>query len=197
MKVFGTILKRFQSERDQRTCPNQSGFRPGHRCTDQVHNLRRTLEQRLSFRQASLILLLRIIAADGMTPKLLKLIKACYSSTKMTIRANCNDSMPFEIHAGDRQGCALSPTLLNYIMDWILGHSLSLTCQHDFFKVYNGLIAHKNCLAPPCALTDSASSLKYKNRIFTGKAKPLILHSFRLFELTAFCNAKPHSGTID
>ncbi len=29
-KVFGVILlKRFQSERDQRTRPNQSGFRPG------------------------------------------------------------------------------------------------------------------------------------------------------------------------
>ncbi len=44
-KVFGVILlKRFQSERNQCTRPNQSGFRPGRGCTDQMHNLRRTLE---------------------------------------------------------------------------------------------------------------------------------------------------------
>ncbi len=47
---FGVIfLKRFKSERDQRTRPNQNGFRAGRGFTDQMHNLRRTLEQRWSF----------------------------------------------------------------------------------------------------------------------------------------------------
>ncbi len=32
--------------------------------------------------------------------------------------------MPFEIRPGVRQGCALSPTLLNYVIDWILGRAL-------------------------------------------------------------------------
>ncbi len=54
---------------DQRTRPNQSGFRPGRGCTDQMHNLRRTLEQRWSFSKlllcASLILLLRLIPWTG------------------------------------------------------------------------------------------------------------------------------------
>ncbi len=64
------------------------------------------------------------MAADGMPPKLLRLIKAYYSSTKMKVRASGSDSMPFEIHSGVQQGCALSPTLFNYIIDWILRQAL-------------------------------------------------------------------------
>ncbi len=53
-KVFGVILlKRFHSEGDQDTRPNQSGFRPGRGCTDQMHNIRRTIEQRWIFQQAT------------------------------------------------------------------------------------------------------------------------------------------------
>ncbi len=55
-KVLGVILlKRFQSERDQRTRPNQSGFRPGRGCTDQMHNLCHTQEQRWSIQQATVM----------------------------------------------------------------------------------------------------------------------------------------------
>ncbi len=61
---------------------------------------------------------------DGMPPYLMTLIKAYYSSTKMKVRANGSDSMPFEIRSGVRQGCAPSPTLFNYIIDWILGQVL-------------------------------------------------------------------------
>ncbi len=66
----------------------------------------------------------RIMAADGMPPKLLRLIKAYYSSTKMKVRATGSDSMPFEIRSGVRQGCALTPTLFNYITDCILSQAL-------------------------------------------------------------------------
>ncbi len=121
-KVFGVILlKRFQYERDQRTRPNQSGFRPGRGCTYQMHNLRRILEQRWSFQQATVTCFVdfvsafdsvdrQIMVADGMPPKLLRLIKAHYSSTKMKVMASGRDSMPFEIRSGVRQGCALFPT---------------------------------------------------------------------------------------
>ncbi len=44
----------------------------------------------------------RIMAADGIPPKLLRLIKAYYSSTKMKVRASGSDSMPFEIRSGVR-----------------------------------------------------------------------------------------------
>ncbi len=66
----------------------------------------------------------RIMAADGMPPKLLTLIKAYYSSTKMKVMASVSYSMPFEIRSGVRQGCAPSPTLFTYTMDWNLGQVL-------------------------------------------------------------------------
>ncbi len=60
----------------------------------------------------------QIMAADGMPPKLLRLIKAYYSSTKMKVRASWTDSMSFEIRSGVRQGCALPPTHLQ-LHNWL------------------------------------------------------------------------------
>ncbi len=42
----------------------------------------------------------RIMAADGMLPKLLKLIKAYYVLTKMKVGASDSDPVPFEIRSG-------------------------------------------------------------------------------------------------
>ncbi len=36
----------------------------------------------------------------------------------MKVGASGGDSMSFEIRFGVRQGCALSPTLFNYMIDW-------------------------------------------------------------------------------
>ncbi len=59
----------------------------------------------------------RIMVADGIPSKLLRLIKTNYSSTKMKVRASGSDPMPSEIRSGVRQICALSPTLFKYIID--------------------------------------------------------------------------------
>ncbi len=50
--------------------------------------------------------------------------------------------MPFEIRSGVRQGCALSPTLFNYIIDWILGQALQ-----DYPGVQVGANVHVSGLA--------------------------------------------------
>ncbi len=42
----------------------------------------------------------------------------------MTIRVSWNDLVYFEIHSAIRQGCALTPSLFNYSIDWILGQAL-------------------------------------------------------------------------
>ncbi len=50
--------------------------------------------------------------------------------------------MPSEIRSGVRQECALSPTLFNYIIDWILGQALQ-----DYPGVQVGANVHVSDLA--------------------------------------------------
>ncbi len=139
MTPVGSAYKRLQYERDLSTRPNQSGLWPWRGCTDQMHNLRHILEQRWSFQQATVMCFVdfaspfdsvdrdsvwQTMVADEMPPTLLGLIKAYYSSTKMKVRASGSDSVPLEIRSGVRQGCALSPTFFNNIIDWILRQAL-------------------------------------------------------------------------
>ncbi|CAE1245220.1 unnamed protein product [Acanthosepion pharaonis] len=62
---------------------------------------------------------------DGMPAKLLRLIKVYYRSTRNRVRAYGEESETFEVKTGVRQGCALSPALFNYTIDYILGKALS------------------------------------------------------------------------
>ncbi len=96
-------------------------------------------------------------AADGMPPKLSSLIKAYYAATKMKVRASGRDSMPFEIHYGVRQGCAISPTLFNYIIDWILRQALQ-----DYPVAQVGANVHVSGLAYADDIVILSSSYRYK-----------------------------------
>lgn len=57
-------------------------------------------------------------------PKLLNLIKAYYHRTRTRVRCYGQDSSFFNVSSGVRQGCALSPTLFNYAIDWIMEQAL-------------------------------------------------------------------------
>ncbi len=60
-------------------------------------------------------------------PKLLRSLKAYYTSTTMKVRVSGSDLIPFGIRSGVRQVCALSTILFNCIIDWILGQALQDT----------------------------------------------------------------------
>ncbi|CAE1258644.1 unnamed protein product [Acanthosepion pharaonis] len=136
-KVFAVLLlRRFQGIRDLRTRPSQGGFRLGRGCVDQIFSLRRTLEQHWAYQQPTVLCfvdfaaafdsvdrgsLWRIMEADGMPTKLLRLIKGYYRSTRARVHAYGEEPETFEVKTGVRQGCTLSPTLFNYTIDYILG----------------------------------------------------------------------------
>jgi hypothetical protein len=139
-KMFAILLlNRFSSERHARTRPNQGGFRPGRGCIDQIFTLRRILEHRFKFQQATTACFIDFRAAfdsidreslwnimlhDGMPPKLVNLIRSYYSATKARVRVYGEESSDFDLRTGVRQGCPLSPVLFNYAIDWILDNSL-------------------------------------------------------------------------
>ncbi len=57
---------------------------------------------------------MKVSALGNNSCRLLRLILAYYASTKMKVRASGRDPLSFDISPGVLQGCALSPTLLNY-----------------------------------------------------------------------------------
>ncbi len=77
-----------------------------------------------AFDSVNLDSLWRIMAVDGMPPRFLRLVKAYYSSNKITVKASGIGSMQYEIRSGFRLGCVLSSTPFNKIIDWILGQAL-------------------------------------------------------------------------
>ncbi len=62
--------------------------------------------------------------------------------------------MPFEIRSGVRQGCALSPTLFNCIIDWILGQAL---------QDYSGVQSEANIHVSNLAYADDIMILSSSN----------------------------------
>ncbi|BHF60113.1 hypothetical protein SprV_0100307400 [Sparganum proliferum] len=68
--------------------------------------------------------LMRIMALNGVPPKMIAMIEAYYRSTTARVLVRNNLSQPFGIRSGVRQGCILSPTLINNAISWIHGRAL-------------------------------------------------------------------------
>ncbi len=77
--------------------------------------------------------------------------------------------MPFEIRSGVRQGCALSPTLFNYIIDWILRQAL---------QVYPGVQVGANAHVSDLAYADDIVILSSSYSEMQGLLEAVNRHAF-------------------
>jgi hypothetical protein len=114
--------------------PVQHGFRPGHSTGGAISSLRRLMEQhneyntsmwtafvdfRKAFDSINREALWRVLAARGVCPKLIQLIKNLYSGCAASLQLNGATSRMFPMTTGVRQGCPMSPTLFNTYFDFV------------------------------------------------------------------------------
>ena len=144
VKIFGIIvLNRFKSAREKNARKNQAGFRPGRGCIDNIFGTRLIIQQFQRYNPPLVLIFLdktaafdsvtrhklwKILEIDGMPVKFIELIQAYYSESTSRIRTHGEETEEFLVESGMKQGCALSPILFNYCLDWLLENALM---QHN------------------------------------------------------------------
>ncbi|VDK36825.1 unnamed protein product [Dibothriocephalus latus] len=125
----------FQSAREARTKPNQTGFRDERGYSDRIFTLRHIPEFRRDYQQPMAVCfavafdsvhhesLRRIMAPDGVPPKAITRIKVYYRPTTARVLAHSKLFQPLTIRCGVRKVLFLSPILFDYTIDWILGNT--------------------------------------------------------------------------
>ncbi|BHF72435.1 hypothetical protein SprV_0401550100 [Sparganum proliferum] len=134
VKIFFIALRR-----DSKRRLNHAGFRAGRGCADQLFTVGRILKFRHSYQKPTAVCVVdsaaafgsvrreslwRIMALDGIPPKISVMIKVYYRPITERVLVRNNLSRPFGIRSGARQSCILSSILFNYATDWILGRAL-------------------------------------------------------------------------
>ena len=124
-------------------CDNQlgeyhAGFRTKKSTTDQIFILREIFEKYreynkphyhifIDFKQAYDSIhresLWNIMAYFDIPSKLIRLVTACYSNSRVSVMVNGNQTEAFNISGGLRQGCPLSTLLFNLVLEWVMRHS--------------------------------------------------------------------------
>ena len=130
-----TVFNRISSEVDECLRKNQAGFRKGRSCSDQIFSLRQIIEQsnewnntlyanfidfQKAFDSVDREALWKTLAHYGILPKIINIIKMLYSNFSAKVICGLELSPEFEIKAGVKQGCLLSPLLFSMCVDWLM-----------------------------------------------------------------------------
>ena len=83
------------------------------------------IEFKAAFDSMSKDVIWKICNSLGMPEKIIATLKALYSETYSTVRANKSLSRKFQITTGVRQGSVLSPLLFIMMIDWIMKNALT------------------------------------------------------------------------
>lgn len=142
-KVYTKIInKRLTTISDSLLLEEQSGFRQGRSCTDNVFTINQIIEKRREFNLETHIafidyekafdrvnreLLWQILQKRGYPLHLIEVIKSLYHKTSINLQVGNKMLEELEVNRGVRQGCSLSPTLFNIYIDNILREWKSLS----------------------------------------------------------------------
>ena len=130
-KVFcRVILERIKATLDEKLREEQTGFRAGRSCTDQIATPRISVEQSIvwqsslyinfrAFDSISRDVLWRSLRHYGMPDKIVTIIRALYEGFSAQVVHNGQKTQPLNIKTGVRPGCLLSPLLFLVALDWV------------------------------------------------------------------------------
>jgi len=135
-KVFSGILRR-RLERwyEGKIAEEQGGFRKGRGCVDQAYTLAQVMLKRLEMQKLTYLCfvdlkkaydsvwregLFRKLKQDGVTNKLVRLVRMWYRNVRARVRVNDEESEWFSTRVGVRQGDTLSPLLFNIFINGIV-----------------------------------------------------------------------------
>ena len=132
-KIFcKVIIQRITQAVDDLLRNEQSGFRKGRGCTDNIFTLRNILEQCTEWNRELYVnfidyekafdsihrdSLWQILRAYGIPQRIINIIKCFYSNFTCCIGQR---DLSFEVKTGVRQGCVMSSMLFNIAIDWVL-----------------------------------------------------------------------------
>ena len=135
-KIFSrTILNRFQNLIDCQLLEIQSGFRSNKSIIDQIFTLKMAMEKRRAFNKPLFMcfiditktfdsvnreLLWKICRSNGISDKLVNLLKMLSKHSIAEVKINGELSDSFEMNTGVMQGGIPSPILFNILFDFMM-----------------------------------------------------------------------------
>ena len=137
MSVVGKVFARVLNEREKglavdQVMDEQGGFRAGRGCNDQIFAVKRIVEKTIekdkktymafvdldkAYDSVSREKLWKVLDEYGVKGKLLRAVQALYVDGRARVKVGRMESELFGVCRGVRQGCTLSPWLLNVFMD--------------------------------------------------------------------------------
>ena len=135
-RIYGRILaKLVESEYQNMEMKEQSGFRPGRSCIDNIFCLTQMIENRKTINRELHLLFIDLTKAYDSVPlnklwevlekstintSLIEAIKLLYKGCSSKIITGNLTTKGFKVTKGLRQGCSLSPTLLKVYLERVL-----------------------------------------------------------------------------
>lgn len=135
-KVYGRILiERVIESSESQIGEEQSGFRKGRSCADQIYVLRQVCEKMREKKKSVYVAFMdlekaydrvdreamwQVMRVYGLGGRVLRGIMSFYEDGRACVRVGEKMSESFEVKMGLRQGCVMSPWLFNIFMDGVV-----------------------------------------------------------------------------